>query len=53
MRCRPCQPLPEDVARAANLLGRRWVLAILWASAEAGRRFRYVVEALNVWVASA
>ena|SRR5438128_388887 len=36
MRCRPCQPLPEDVARAANLLGRRWVLAILWASAEAG-----------------
>jgi DNA-binding HxlR family transcriptional regulator len=35
-RCRECQPLPEDVARAAELLGRRWVLAILWASAEAG-----------------
>jgi DNA-binding HxlR family transcriptional regulator len=36
MRCRECKPLPEEVARAADLLGRRWVLAILWASAEAG-----------------
>jgi DNA-binding HxlR family transcriptional regulator len=36
MRCRSCRPLPEEVARAADLLGRRWVLAILWASAEAG-----------------
>jgi len=36
MRCRQCQPLPEEVARAADLLGRRWVLAILWASAEGG-----------------
>jgi len=36
MRCRTCQPLPEEVARAAELLGRRWVLAILWASSEAG-----------------
>ena len=36
MRCRTCQPLPEEVARAADLLGRRWVLAILWASAEGG-----------------
>ena len=36
MRCRPCQPLPEEFARAADLLGRRWALAILWASAEAG-----------------
>jgi DNA-binding HxlR family transcriptional regulator len=36
MRCRDCQPLPEDVARAVDLLGRRWTLAIVWASAEAG-----------------
>ena len=36
MRCRQCEPLPEEVARAADLLGRRWVLAILWASAEGG-----------------
>jgi DNA-binding HxlR family transcriptional regulator len=105
MRCRSCRPLPEEVARAADLLGRRWTLAILWASAEAGavrfnefkqtlegipprtlaarlseleeagilerqvfdsrpprveyrltdsgRRLRYIVEALNVWAASA
>ena len=105
MRCRSCPPLPEEVARAADLLGRRWVLAILWASAEAGavrfnefkqtlegipprtlaarlveleeagilerrvldtrppraeyrlteagRRLRYVIEALNAWAASA
>jgi len=36
MRCRQCQPLPEEVARAADLLGRRWVLAILWASSQGG-----------------
>ena len=36
MRCRPCQPLPDEVARAADVLGRRWALAILWAAAEAG-----------------
>jgi len=36
MRCRTCRPLPEEVARAADLLGRRWMLAILWASAEEG-----------------
>jgi DNA-binding HxlR family transcriptional regulator len=36
MRCRQCRPLPEEVARAADLLGRRWMLAILWAAAEEG-----------------
>src|SRR5947199_2338234 len=36
MRCRQCSPLPEEVARAADLLGRRWMLAILWAAAEEG-----------------
>src|SRR5919197_6101215 len=35
MRCRRCQPLPEDLARAVELLGRRWVLAIVWAASEA------------------
>ena len=105
MRCRSCRPLPEEVAKAADLLGRRWMLAILWAAAEegavrfnefkqalegipprtlaarlneleeagvlerrvfdtrpphaeyrlteAGRRLRYVVEALNAWAAGA
>src|SRR5213595_57701 len=36
MRCNQCRPLPEEVARATDLLGRRWALAILWAAAEAG-----------------
>src|SRR5438270_9811962 len=105
MRCRACRPLPEEIARAVHLLGRRWTLAIVWAAAEAGavrfnefkmtldgipprtlaarlaeleeagvlerrvfdtrpprveyrlteagRRLRYVVEALNAWAASA
>jgi len=36
MRCNQCRPLPEEFARAADLLGRRWALAIVWAAAEAG-----------------
>ena len=48
MRCRHCQPLPEGVARTADLLGRRWVLAILWAAAEAGAvRFNEFKQALE------
>jgi DNA-binding HxlR family transcriptional regulator len=31
--------LPEDVARAADLLGRRWVLAIVYASHGGAIRF--------------
>jgi DNA-binding HxlR family transcriptional regulator len=48
MRCRPCKPLPEEVARAADLLGRRWMLAILWASADEGAvRFNEFKQALE------
>src|SRR5436853_4434785 len=48
MRCRECRPLPEEVARAADLLGRRWVLAILWAAAEAGAvRFNEFKQTLD------
>src|SRR4051812_49551921 len=48
MWCRTCQPLPEEVARAADLLGRRWALAILWAAAEAGAvRFNEVKQTLE------
>src|SRR5919197_3451815 len=35
MRCLRCEPLPGDLARAVELLGRRWVLAIVWAASEA------------------
>ena len=48
MRCRECQPLPEEVARAVDLLGRRWTLAIVWASAEAGAvRFNEFKQTLD------
>jgi DNA-binding HxlR family transcriptional regulator len=48
MRCKQCKPLPEEVARAADLLGRRWMLAILWASAEEGAvRFNEFKQALE------
>ncbi len=33
------QQVPEDVARAADLLGRRWVLAIVYASHSGATRF--------------
>src|SRR5690348_2139950 len=48
MRCNQCRPLPEEVARAADLLGRRWALAILWAAAEEGAvRFNEFKQALE------
>jgi len=48
MRCRTCRPLPEEVAKAADLLGRRWMLAILWASADEGAvRFNEFKQALE------
>ncbi len=39
MRCRSCQPLPEEVRRAADLLGRRHALAIVYASRAGATRF--------------
>ena len=48
MRCNQCRPLPEEVARAVDLLGRRWALAIVWAAAEAGAvRFNEFKQALE------
>ena len=50
MRCRQCNPVPEEIARAADLLGRRWMLAILWAAAEEGavrwNEFRQALEGI-------
>jgi DNA-binding HxlR family transcriptional regulator len=39
MRCRSCEPLPEEVRRAADLLGRRYALAIVYASRTGATRF--------------
>ncbi len=36
---KPQQSVPEEVARAADLLGRRWVLAIVYASHGGAIRF--------------
>ena len=48
MRCKQCKPLPVEVARAAALLGRRWMFAILWAAAEEGAvRFNEFKQALE------
>jgi DNA-binding HxlR family transcriptional regulator len=39
VRCRSCQPLPEEVRKAADLLGRRYALAIVYASRSGATRF--------------
>jgi len=39
VRCRQREPIPEEVRRAADLLGRRWTLSILYASVEGAERF--------------
>ena len=44
---RSSQALPEDVARAADLLGRRWVLAIVYASHGGAIRFNEFKRSLE------
>ena len=39
MRCRRCVPVPEEVRLVADLLGRRWLLQILYASHTGAARF--------------
>src|SRR4051794_34174362 len=47
MRCRRCEPMPEEVRRAADLLERRWTVSILWASHEGAVRFNEFLQALG------
>ena len=47
MRCRRCNPVPEEVRRAAGLLERRWTLSILYASVEGAERFNEFLDALG------
>ena len=47
MRCRRCDPVPEEVRRAADLLERRWTLSILYASIEGAARFNEFRSALG------
>src|SRR5438094_10391266 len=47
MRCRPREPIPEEVRRTADLLERRWTLSILYASIEGAARFNEFRQALG------
>ena len=50
MRCRSCRPVPEEVRAAADLLERRWVISVIWASLEGAARFnefRQAVEGIS------
>src|SRR5437867_7617953 len=46
-RCNRCDPLPERVLEAADVLGRRWALALLYASHEGAVRFNEFRQALR------
>ena len=46
-RCKRCEPLPEDVRRAADVLGRRWALALLYAAHAGAVRFNEFRQVLG------
>ena len=46
-RCRRCEPVPEEVRRAADLLGRRWSLTIVYASHSGAVRFNEFRQAVG------
>jgi DNA-binding HxlR family transcriptional regulator len=46
-RCKECNPVPEEVRRAAGLLEGRWTVSILWASAEGASRFNEFKQAVG------
>ena len=46
-RCNRCDPLPAGVLEAADVLGRRWALALLYASHEGAVRFNEFRQALG------
>ena len=47
MRCRSCRPVPEEVRRAADLLERRYVISVIWASLEGAERFNEFRQAVE------
>jgi DNA-binding HxlR family transcriptional regulator len=46
-RCNRCEPLPAEVLEAADVLGRRWALALLCASHGGAVRFNEFKQALR------
>ena len=47
MRCRRCEPLPEDVRRGADLLGKRYALAVVYATRAGASRFNEYRQVLG------
>jgi len=47
MRCRKHAPIPQEVRRTADLLERRWTIAILYASGQGAVRFNEFRQALG------
>lgn len=46
MRCRHCDPVPEEVRRTADLLERRWLLSVLYAALTGALRFSEFKQAI-------
>jgi DNA-binding HxlR family transcriptional regulator len=46
-RCRQCEPVPEDVRRAAEILERRWLLQIVYAAHHGAVRFNEFRQAVG------
>jgi DNA-binding HxlR family transcriptional regulator len=46
-RCRKCEPVPEGVRRAADVLERRWTVSILWAAHAGAVRFNEFRQSLG------
>ena len=46
-RCNRCEPVPEEVRRAAGLLERRWTVSIMWASYDGAVRFNELRQAVG------
>jgi DNA-binding HxlR family transcriptional regulator len=46
-RCRRCEPVPEELRRTAELLERRWLLSILYASLAGALRFNEFRQAVQ------
>jgi DNA-binding HxlR family transcriptional regulator len=46
-RCRSCPPVPEELRLAADLLGRRWSLSVVYACDNGATRFNEVSAAVG------
>ncbi len=46
-RCSRREPLSEEVRQAADLLGRRWLIQVLFAAHEGSQRFNEFRQALG------